>query len=263
VRADRFKFFLQMRDALANLAAVDLKLRLAGAAQPDARRPAARRSTPGLARQMRPLAGQARQAVLVLRQLDLERAFARAGVLREDFEDQRRAVDDLHLVAEPLLQLALVARRKLVVEDHHVGAGLGDPLDHFFELAGADKRRRVDLRHALHHTPDDGHAGGACQQASSSTESSTANSGRLPRTSAPTSSARLGVELVVSTSAGDSPFFERRAGLTGQKRVERLGGARRIRLGALALAARRVVERRQDAEIAFIGWKSPGAACVT
>ena len=60
---------------------------------------------------MRPCARQARQTIFVLRQFDLKRAFAGVGVLGEDVEDQRRAVEDFDLLAEALFQFALVARR--------------------------------------------------------------------------------------------------------------------------------------------------------
>ena len=79
---------LQHGDALAHAAAVDLELGLAGSAVAD--------HAAGLARQMRPLAGEARQQVLELRQLDLELARLRGRPLREDVEDQLGAVDDAH-----------------------------------------------------------------------------------------------------------------------------------------------------------------------
>jgi len=42
-----------------------------------------------------PLAGESRQEVLVLRQLDLEAAFAGMGTPSEDVEDEGGAVEDL------------------------------------------------------------------------------------------------------------------------------------------------------------------------
>jgi len=44
-----------------------------------------------------PLAGESRQEVLVLRELNLEAAFARLGAFGEDVEDKRGAVEDLDL----------------------------------------------------------------------------------------------------------------------------------------------------------------------
>src|SRR6185503_1786309 len=49
------------------------------------------------AREQHALAGQARQHVVELGQLDLEAALARAGPAGEDVEDQLRAVDGLAL----------------------------------------------------------------------------------------------------------------------------------------------------------------------
>ena len=51
----------------------------------------------------------------MLRQLDLQATLARARVLREDVEDQRRAVE--HLDVERVLEVALLRGRQFVVED--------------------------------------------------------------------------------------------------------------------------------------------------
>ena len=56
----------------------------------------------------------------MLRQLDLEATLAGAGVLGEDVEDQRSAVEDLDV--ELAFEAALLPGRELVVEDHGVGA---------------------------------------------------------------------------------------------------------------------------------------------
>jgi hypothetical protein len=78
-------------DALARAAPPDLELRLAGAAPADAAREARERVV---------LLPEAGQGVLELRELDLELAVAALGVLREDVEDELRAIDDLQ-VASP------------------------------------------------------------------------------------------------------------------------------------------------------------------
>ena len=62
---------LEVRDATPHLTAIDLQLRLAGAAQPHTARAAARCRAAALARQMRPGSSQPGQAILVLGQLDL------------------------------------------------------------------------------------------------------------------------------------------------------------------------------------------------
>ncbi len=56
----------------------------------------------------------------MLRQGHLQRALSRAGPLRKDVQNQRRAVDYLHL--QRLFQGALLGRRELVVEHRHVVA---------------------------------------------------------------------------------------------------------------------------------------------
>jgi hypothetical protein len=43
---------------------------------------------------VRPQAAHAREVVLELRELDLELALGRVGVVGEDVEDDRRAIDD-------------------------------------------------------------------------------------------------------------------------------------------------------------------------
>ena len=76
---------LQQRDAAPRDPAVGLELRLARAARADA-------AAEPL--EVLPHAAHARQVVLELRELDLELALGADGVLREDVEDQLRAVDD-------------------------------------------------------------------------------------------------------------------------------------------------------------------------
>ena len=121
MRAHFIKLCLEKGDPAADGPAVDLELRLAGTAHADAAGGTARSPT-RLACQVRPGAGQARQAVHELRQLDLERTLARARVPSKDIEDERRAVQylDLCILAERALDLALLARRQLVVKDDHV-----------------------------------------------------------------------------------------------------------------------------------------------
>ena len=52
----------------------------------------------------------------MLSQLNLEPAFAGAGVLRKDVEDQRCAVE--HLDVELALEVPLLRGRQLIIEDH-------------------------------------------------------------------------------------------------------------------------------------------------
>src|SRR5690606_23660921 len=86
----------QLRDPLVDAPAIRLQLRLTGATQTDTtgRATCAPASLPG--QRLAPTA-QARQQVLQLRQFDLRLALPRAGVLREDVQDERGPVDDLDL----------------------------------------------------------------------------------------------------------------------------------------------------------------------
>jgi hypothetical protein len=88
---------LQAGDLVADEAAVRLELRLAGATGAD---------PPLQTLEVRPLARQPRQEVLVLGELDLEGSLAGVGVLGEDVEDEGGAVEDLDL--ERFLQVALL-----------------------------------------------------------------------------------------------------------------------------------------------------------
>ena len=96
----------------SDAAAVDLELRLARATRvpmPPACWLTARRPRPA----------QPGQPVAELGQLDLGLALEAVGVLGEDVEDHRGAVDGG--AAEQLLQVALLGRRELVVEHDGVG----------------------------------------------------------------------------------------------------------------------------------------------
>ena len=114
---ERLQLASQLRDAPADVLAVDLHLRLAPA-EPgaDAAARAAHRLAP---------APQAGQQVVELRELHLGLALPAAGVQREDVEDQGGAIDHLH--AEPFLERAELPGRELLVQDHGVGAAAGAP----------------------------------------------------------------------------------------------------------------------------------------
>jgi hypothetical protein len=160
-----FQFPSELGDALVNPPAVNLELGFAGAAQADAAGAAAAGGTAGLARQVRPLAGEARLAVFILRQLHLQRALAGAGVLGEDVQDQRGAIENNDVVAvEGFLQLALVARRKLVVEDDHIEVQRALPGLQLLHLAGADEGLGVGGVQRLRRLADHVQAGGLTEQ---------------------------------------------------------------------------------------------------
>ena len=139
-------------DALARAPAVLLQLGLAGAAPADAA---------GQPAHHRVLLVQARQPVAQLRQLDLQLAVAALRALREDVEDQHRAVDDLE-VGEVGDRVRL-HRRQVGIEDQHVGVELHRADQHLFELAAADQVLGIGVGPALLEDAHHAHAGGAAQ----------------------------------------------------------------------------------------------------
>ena len=161
--ADLLQLPFQVGDAAADLAAVDLQLRFTRPAHTDAAAGAAGAST-GLPRQVGPGTRQARQPVFVLRQLHLHRALARLGVAGEDVKDQRGAIDHLDLLAQYALDLPLLARGKLLVEDHDIGAQLQHQRLQFAQLAGADEGGRVRMYQPLGQRALHGQACGLGQQ---------------------------------------------------------------------------------------------------
>ena len=64
---------------------------------------------------------------------------------------------------EPLLQLAQLRRRQLVVEDDDVDLGFGGGAREQVDLAAAEKRRRIGLGALLQHAQHDTRAGGVGQ----------------------------------------------------------------------------------------------------
>jgi hypothetical protein len=138
----------ELRDAPADVLAVDLELGLAGAARPDAAAEPGHRLAP---------ASQAGQQVVELRELDLGLALSRPRVQREDVEDQRGPVD--HLRAEPILQVAQLPRRQLVVEDHDLRPARMHGAVDLLELALADERGGVRIAPRLDEPRDGVRAG--------------------------------------------------------------------------------------------------------
>ena len=143
----------QHRDALAHAAAVHLELGLARAARADAAR---------LTLEVLPHAGEPRQSVLELRQLDLEPRLAGSGAAREDVEDQLRAIHHLH--RQLLLQVADLGSGEIVVEDHEVGIAIAGQFGQLLELALADERGGMDRAAALHQRAEHPRAGGVGQE---------------------------------------------------------------------------------------------------
>ena len=84
---------------------------------------------------------QAGQAVAQQGQFDLGLAFGRTGVLGEDVQDYRRSIDGRP--PQDLLQVPLLGRAQLVVEDHGVGVDGQAHAEKLLGLALAHVRGRV------------------------------------------------------------------------------------------------------------------------
>ena len=138
-RLDLLEPALEHRDAVARQAAVGLDLRLARAAGADAADAAAGAE----ALQVRPQAAHAGHVVFELGELDLHLALGGVRVAGEDVEDHRGAVE--HGDVERGLEVALLARRQLVVGDDEVRVGLLEQRLELLELAGAQVEVRVRL----------------------------------------------------------------------------------------------------------------------
>jgi len=131
-----------------DVAAVGLQLRFAGALGADGTLAAGAR----LPLQMRPHADQARQQILVLRQLHLQAALLRLGALGEDVEDEPAAVEHLH--AEFIGQYAHLGGREVIVEDDHGRLLARDQLLDLGDLALADEGARIRRGKRLQHDAD-------------------------------------------------------------------------------------------------------------
>jgi len=93
------------------------------------------------------VAGEARQQVIQLSQLNLEAAFARSRARRKNVQNELGAVDDLGV--DGLFEVALLGGREVVVEDHHVGAAGCDGGRDLIDFAMADEGGGVRSRARL------------------------------------------------------------------------------------------------------------------
>ena len=95
--------FFEDRNPFSDFPFIDFKLRFARAAKSNAARGA---GTPGRAAalpfEMAPCMRQARKAVFMLCQFNLQPAFMRLRVLSEDIENQRGPVDDAERIPQTL-----------------------------------------------------------------------------------------------------------------------------------------------------------------
>ena len=146
-----FQAAFQHLDFFLQQPAVGFQLGLARPAQAD--------RTAALALEVGPAANQSRSHVLQLGEFDLQLAFERRCALREDVEDQTRAID--HASTQRFFQIAFLAGRQQVIHQDQIGAaGLAHRLG-FLELAAADVGRRIRFVDARGQRRDDGRASGA------------------------------------------------------------------------------------------------------
>ena len=144
-----------LRDPAHDASSVDLHLRLA-AAEP-------RADAAALLGEVRALAAsEARQSIAQQRELDLRLALLGPGVLAEDVEDHRGAVD--RGAAEQAFEVELLGRGELVVEHDGVGVDRETDLLELFGFALADVPRVIGSVAALDEPVDDVGAGGVDQQ---------------------------------------------------------------------------------------------------
>ncbi len=147
----------QRGDPVAGEAAIGLDLRLARTPGPDAAV-----DPPGAeALEVGPQAAHPGEVVLELRELDLQLALGRVGMVGEDVEDDRGAVDHRHVQFR--LEVALLPRRELVVAGDQVRPATLDLALQLGELAAAEVAVGVGLRPHLHELAGDRHAGGPQQ----------------------------------------------------------------------------------------------------
>ena len=116
-----------MPDTPVDFPAISFELRFARASGADA------------AAQLRHLyasSRQSRQHVFELCQFDLQLAFTGLGMARKDVEDELRAVD--HALVQDALDVALLRRREIVIEEDQVGLRRGRCAFDFFKLAATN-----------------------------------------------------------------------------------------------------------------------------
>ena len=147
----------QLRHPGTDAPAVQLDLRLTGPAGTNAA--AGRPDAPaGLAGHGLAPATEPGQEVLKLGQLYLGLAFAALGMLRENVQDERGAVNDLDL--HDVFQTAALRRRQLAVDNDRVSAGGHHYVAQFLGLARAQESPRIRLQPALDNTVQ--HLGAGC-----------------------------------------------------------------------------------------------------
>ncbi len=107
-----FQLIFQLVDAFIDLTPVDFQLSLTRTAKTNTTHTAASPGSPtGLPSKVSPGSCQARQAILILGQFNLQHTFTSISVLGKDIQDQCSPVQDLHIAVEFFFQLALMPGR--------------------------------------------------------------------------------------------------------------------------------------------------------
>ena len=99
--------------------------------------------------------------MLKLCEFDLQFAFPRAGALREDVENKRRAVEDFAI--KNLFKIAALRGRKFVIKNHRVHVLTPAEIREFSRLAFADERGGIQRFRFLQAITDNFAAGGHCE----------------------------------------------------------------------------------------------------
>ena len=108
-----------------------------------------------------PHSRQSRQQILQLRELNLQSAFATARALRENVENQLRAIE--HFAGKEGFQIAPLRRRKFVIENHRCHLSILQCRLERFGFAFADVVGRGRLLQFLSDRIDNFRAGGIRQ----------------------------------------------------------------------------------------------------
>ncbi len=148
--ADDFEFLGDARDAILDAAAVGFQL---GFTFTTAHADAA-----FLAGQVAPETGQAREEVLQLGQFHLELAFASAGAVRKNIENERGAVENFAF--KDLLKITGLGGAEFVVENDGIDVLAAAKFGEFLGFAGADEGACDGGIEALHALVNDVGAGG-------------------------------------------------------------------------------------------------------
>ena len=132
--ADGFQLAFQADHMIVDGAAVGFHLGLTGSAD--------KAEAAALAFEMGPGANEAGALIAEGRQFDLQHAFAGAGAVGKDFEDQAGAVQQFD--APFLFQIALLHRAYHAIDQHEGDFQVVEPGFEVFDLAGAEQQTGLD-----------------------------------------------------------------------------------------------------------------------